>query len=199
MDKNEILHFWFGELEGDVTKENRQKLWFTGGQDVDQQIKDKFQDIVSQAGQGKLTEWMDTPEGMLALIVLLDQFTRNIYRGIGAAFRHDEFALAICKKGLAKGFDSRLPAIQRVFFYLPLEHSESLEDQEESLFRFSQLAKLVAPEHKAVFENFFDFAKKHHDIIAQFGRFPHRNSTLGRLSSEEEIRWLNEGGARFGQ
>ncbi|RXJ74756.1 hypothetical protein CS022_00540 [Veronia nyctiphanis] len=199
MDKTEVLNFWFGELDGDVTKESRQKLWFTGGQDVDQEITERFQDIVSQAGQGRLTDWMETPDGTLALIILLDQFTRNIYRGLGAAFRHDEYALAVCKKGLAKGFDAELPAIQRVFFYLPLEHSELLEDQEESLFRFSQLIKAVDEQHKLMFENFYHFAEEHHDIVARFGRFPHRNSTLGRLSSEKEIQYLSGGGARFGQ
>lgn len=199
MDYKNVLDFWFGELKGEVTKEDRNRLWFGGDEAVDNEIKSRFQHTVSEAGEGKLKGWTDTAEGTLAHIILLDQFTRNLYRGLSAAYRYDALALAICKNGLAKSVDVELAPIQRVFFYLPLEHSENLDDQEESMFRFDQLRKAVSSEHREMFDGFFDYAKEHHDIVAQFGRFPHRNAVSGRLSTVEEMAWLNAGGKRFGQ
>ena len=194
-----ILDYWFGELDGEVTRNNKHALWFLGGAEVDADIISKFQRWVSQAGNGELNHWSDTAQGRLALIILLDQFPRNIYRGLNAAFRYDLLALAICKRGLALNQDAELAAIERVFFYLPLEHSEDLEDQEESVFRFDLLRKSVQPENITVFDSFYEFANSHLQVIRQFGRFPHRNAVKGRLSTKKELTWLHDGGLRFGQ
>ncbi len=194
-----ILDYWFGELDGEVTRDNKHALWFLGGADVDAEIVSQFQRWVSMAGNGELNHWSDTARGRLALIILLDQFPRNIYRGLNAAFRYDLLALAICKRGLALNQDVELTAIEQVFFYLPLEHSEDLEDQEESVFRFDVLRKHVHPENRAVFDSFYDFANSHLQVISEFGRFPHRNAVQCRLSTEKELTWLHDGGLRFGQ
>ncbi|OAN18484.1 hypothetical protein A3K86_06245 [Photobacterium jeanii] len=194
-----VLDYWFGELEGDVTRNNQNALWFQGGAEVDQYITDTFLPLVSRAGRGELAHWAKEPKGALALIILLDQFSRNIYRGLSAAFRNDALALAICKRGLASNQDQFLTPIERVFFYLPLEHSEMLDDQEECVFRFEQLRQQVADPHRAMFDGFYDYALKHFEVVKQFGRFPHRNAAHGRLSTTEELSWLNEGGQRFGQ
>ena len=194
-----ILDYWFGELNGEVTRNNKHALWFLGGAEVDADIISQFQSWVSMAGNGELNHWSDTAPGRLALIILLDQFPRNIYRGLNAAFRYDLLALAICKRGLALNQDVELTSIERVFFYLPLEHSEDLEDQEESVFRFDLLRKNVQLENIAIFNSFYDFANSHLQVIKQFGRFPHRNAVKGRLSTKKELTWLHDGGLRFGQ
>ncbi|MGF1699071.1 DUF924 domain-containing protein [Photobacterium makurazakiensis] len=195
----EVLDFWFGELQEEVTATDRNALWFQGGQDTDQLIASRFQGLVSRAGLGELGHWSDSPRGTLALVILLDQFTRNIYRGLSAAFRYDSLALAICKRGLAQNQDAQLSPIERVFLYLPLEHSEAIEDQEECVFRFDRLRQSVSPAHAMVFEGFYQYAVSHHDVVKRFGRFPHRNSVYGRLSTQEELTWLHSGGQRFGQ
>ncbi|KHT63033.1 membrane protein [Photobacterium gaetbulicola] len=195
----EVLDFWFGEIGEEVTTTDRNQLWFRGGEETDQLIAERFRHLVSQAGRGELSQWTEEPRGTLALIILLDQFTRNIYRGLSAAFRYDSLALALCKRGLANNQDLELTPIERVFFYLPLEHSEAFEDQEESVFRFDRLLQAVTPAHASTFEGFYQYAVSHHEVIKRFGRFPHRNAAFGRLSTQEELEWLNKGGQRFGQ
>ena len=132
-------------------------------------------------------------------MILLDQFTRNIYRGDARAFAGDPQARELVKQGLATGLDKALTPIQRSFFYMPLEHSESLQDQDQCVALFEQLLEEVPQQGKAVIQSSLDFAIKHRDIIRQFGRFPHRNQAIGRSSTPEEQAYLNSGGARFGQ
>ncbi|WP_087025864.1 DUF924 family protein [Thaumasiovibrio subtropicus] len=194
-----VLDFWFGELDGEVTRTNRNGLWFEGSDANDDTIRERFQHLIGEASLGNLCHWCQDPRGTLALIILLDQFSRNIYRGLGAAFRHDAYALAVCKKGLASNQDDQLTPIERVFFYLPLEHSENIDDQEESLFRFDQLRKSVQIANQQLFEGFYQYARRHHAVINDFGRFPHRNAACGRLSTRDELSWLNGTGERFGQ
>ncbi len=199
MGYTEILDYWFGDAKAPAVDNDLLYLWFGADEDNDKYIQNRFQNYVSLAGEGKFSAWLDKPRGLLAHIILLDQFPRNIYRHLGAAFRYDEFALALCKKGLANGQDQRMPLIQRAFFYMPLQHSEQLEDQDESLFRFNQLCEAASDEELDVFDNFFDNAQKHHEIISRFHRFPHRNIALRRISTKEELQWLRESGMRFGQ
>lgn len=198
-DYQQVLDYWFGEIDEEVTLENRNKLWFQGGEEIDLAIAEQFRALVSKGGVGELSHWTEHPRGTLALIILLDQFTRNIYRGLGAAFRYDSMALAMCKRGLALDQDLQLTPIERVFFYMPLEHSEALEDQEEAVFRFDRLRQSVTPLHYAQFDHFYRYAVSHLDVIKRFGRFPHRNAVLGRLSTQDELSWLHHGGQRFGQ
>ncbi|HIF9253484.1 TPA: DUF924 family protein [Photobacterium damselae] len=195
----QVLDFWFGPLTDELTTTNRNALWFTGGEEVDRLITTQFHPLVQQAGAGQLSHWAQTPKGTLALIILLDQFSRNIYRGLSAAFRYDSLALAICRRGMSQNQDEELTPIERVFFYLPLEHSEALEDQEESVFRFDRLRNMVSAKNKPVFDGFYRYAVNHHEVIKLFGRYPHRNATMERLSTPEELAWLNQGGQRFGQ
>ncbi|MGF1724147.1 DUF924 family protein [Photobacterium nomapromontoriensis] len=195
----DVLDFWFGESDNEVVSPERNQLWFQGGKETDVMIAQRFQRLVSRAGLGELNHWTQEPKGTLALIILLDQFSRNIYRGLSAAFRYDALALALCKRGLALNQDLKLDPIERVFFYLPLEHSEALEDQEEAVFNFDRLRQVVTPSDASTFEGFYQYAVSHHDVIKQFGRFPHRNAANGRLSTQEELNWLNGGGQRFGQ
>ena len=195
----QVLDFWFGELDKEVTITDKNALWFKGEEETDKLIADKFQHLVSQAGRGGLGHWTTTAKGSLALIILLDQFSRNIYRGLSAAFRYDSLAQAICKRSLAQNRDEELTPIERVFLYLPLEHSEAIEDQEESVFCFNQLRQAISPENAIIFEGFYQYAVSHRDVVKKFGRFPHRNAALGRLSTQEELRWLSNGGQRFGQ
>ncbi len=127
---NIILDFWFGEIRDGFTIEDRNGFWFMPNESVDKTIKGKFGDLVTEAGSGKLKKWGSSPRGCLALIILLDQFTRNIYRGSAEAFQYDNDARRICKHGIKDGTDKKLEIIERCFYYLPLEHTENIEDQQ---------------------------------------------------------------------
>ncbi|MDD1792926.1 DUF924 domain-containing protein [Enterovibrio sp. ZSDZ42] len=198
MDYIEVLDFWFEDAEAPQTNDTIKAMWLYGDESSDNFIRERFLPYVSMAGEGKLSQWLESPLGALAHIILLDQFSRRVYRGLSAAFRYDEFALALCKRGLAMGQDQSLLPIQRVFFYTPLQHSEYAEDQEEALFRFSQLCQSAEPSEAGLFENFYRQARNHYEIIQRFGRFPQRNASLGRLSTENEMVWLANGGAKLG-
>ncbi len=176
-----ILSFWFGESDS-PNHECPKDFWFHSTPELDQQIRDRFELTYQKAIRGNLNFLLDTPEGSLALVLLLDQFPRNMYRGKPQAFASDFLALKIAKDGLIKEFDRRLSSLQRTFFYLPFEHSEDLEDQEESIHLFQALGNKEA----------LQYAVDHRDIIARFGRFPHRNSILGRLSTHEEVSFLEK-------
>lgn len=193
-----ILDFWFGRLEGGFTKKNRGSLWYLGGEETDTRIREEFGFLVEKAAHKKLDEWKTTPEGRLALIILLDQFTRNMYRKTKQAFQHDSYAQELCREGIEKGQDKKLPFIQRLFFYHPLEHSENLEDQELGVKMMAKVREEVPEAFKKRVQKFVDYAKQHRDIIKRFGRFPHRNKVMERISTKEERDYLKEG-SRFGQ
>jgi uncharacterized protein (DUF924 family) len=198
MTADAILHFWFGSDpdDGIVAKENS-ALWWSKNAATDSQILQRFESSVKRAAAGELSDWQSTPRGRLALILLTDQFPRNIYRDSPSAFAQDSKALACSLDGIEQGMDLTLRPIERVFFYLPLEHSESLEHQEQSVKYFGQLVANVGPEQKQTFQEYLDFALRHRDIIAHFGRFPHRNKILGRESTAEEVAFLAEPGSSF--
>lgn len=204
MDKNinSILKYWFSDDNADVV-EGRDSFWFGGGRDIDLQITHQFSALVMEAKKQKLDEWLATAKGSLALILLLDQFTRNIYRNSAEAFASDHLARAICHQGLKKGFDQQLSSSERVFYYLPLEHSESLDDQVLSVQLYKQLASSVDASYDEKYSKMFafyvEFAILHYEIIANYHRFPHRNVVLERESTAKELKYLNEGGHTFGQ
>ncbi len=189
-DAEQVLTFWFSDNTLKQLGITRYQLWFGHITSVDEYIRKKFTNQVRMAGVGKLHFWMKEPHSALALLILLDQFPRRIHRGLNASYRYDEFALALCKKGLALGLDHSLSPLERAFFFMPLMHSESLEDQEESLFRFSQL-KEEAKKYKAL-THFFAKAEENYQIIKQFGRFPQQNRPKGRICSPLELRWLRQ-------
>jgi uncharacterized protein (DUF924 family) len=194
-----ILDFWFGEIKDGLTTEDRNKFWFMPNAGVDNTIRDKFEALVTQAGSGELKSWESTPRGSLALIILLDQFTRNIYRGKPEAFQYDSKALRICDEGINKGWDKKLEIIERCFFYLPLEHSENLEDQNRCVRLYEELLVTVDKNKLSVIKNSLDYAVLHRDIIEEFGRFPHRNKILNRESTNKELDFLLKQGIKFGQ
>ena len=193
-----VLEFWFGSNPDDaaVAKE-KSALWWSKNPQVDDEIRGRFEGLVAKAAAGELSDWEATPASRLALILLTDQFPRNIYRDSPRAFAYDAKALAWCLDGIEQHVDRKLRPIERVFLYLPLEHAESLEHQDKSVKHFGELVSIVDEPDKAVFKEYLDFAIRHRDIIARFGRFPHRNKILGRQSTAEEIAFLNEPGSSF--
>lgn len=193
-----IIEFWFGQKMDDrAVAEERSSLWWSKDPPTDAEIRRRFESLLIAAKSGDLDDWRLSIDGRLALILLTDQFPRNIYRDIPAAFGFDDLARNLCVEGLATRADRELRPIERVFFYLPLEHSEDLDDQNRCVALFRELAEEVGADLKATFENFVDFALRHHVIIERFGRFPHRNSILGRQSTQEEIEFLAQPGSSF--
>jgi len=200
-DIDTILEFWFGEASADLddaTIAGRQSgLWWGKSESTDTEIRQRFEPLVQAAGTGKLDEWKASPAGWLALILLLDQLPRNIYRDTPAMFRFDGRARALCADGVEAGIDTRLRLIERVFFYLPLEHAESSDDQAWCADLMRKLVHEAPQDQKKVFEGFVGYAEAHKRIIDRFGRFPHRNEILGRDSSDEEIEFLAQPGSSF--
>jgi uncharacterized protein (DUF924 family) len=197
-DSETVLAFWFGDAEDDAeVAAEKAKLWWSADAVVDEAIRTRFGTLVEGAANGDLADWAETPRGLLALVILTDQFPRNIYRKTPRAFAFDAAARAYCRHGVARGFDRHLRPIERVFLYLPLEHSESLADQDESVRLFSELAHRAPPAHQKVFADYLRFAERHREIIARFGRFCHRNAILGRPSRPEEVEFLKQPGSSF--
>ena len=185
-----IHDFWFGELDANgLCASDRHSLWFGASEDTDARCREQFAAALAQALAGDLQSWAHTDRGLVALVVLLDQFSRNIHRGTAQAFAGDPLALA--QETVASGRHLRLPAIHRVFLYLPLEHSEDLAVQEHSVALFAALARRAGHPQ---FTEFSRYAVAHRDVIARFGRFPHRNEALGRRSSPQELAYLEAHG-----
>jgi uncharacterized protein (DUF924 family) len=189
MSPDDVLDFWFA-VPGDADYGKARPLWFTKSEATDQLVRQRFGDTVEEALCGSLDDWAATPRGALALILVLDQFTRNIFRDSPRAFAGDAKALRLASNLVDRDDDRRLSPIERWFAYMPFEHSEFLNDQIESVRLFKQLAKEGLEEPLA-------WAVKHYDVIKRFGRFPHRNSILGRESTADELEFLKEQGSRF--
>lgn len=184
----DILDFWFGPEDSEAFTKPQEK-WFKKDPQFDEAIRENFAPLLEAFKQGSLDAWRADPWGALALILLLDQFPRNLFRGSDESFAYDGTALALAKEALEKGFDQEVPPVQRVFYYLPFEHSEVLEDQERSVKLFEVLEKDLP--------GFLTYAQQHYDIIKRFGRFPHRNVALGRVSTPEEEAFLKTPGSSF--
>lgn len=199
MDRiDEILQYWFGTIEETtIPSEHRTHIWFRGDPEVDKEIKEKFYGDFVKAVRGDYEDWKQTPRGCLALIILFDQFSRHIYRGTAQAFEQDHVALQLCLTGIDQQFDHRLSLIERVFFYFPLMHSENAEMQSLSLRAYEMLVNLSFPEARVAFEKFLDYAIKHNEIIARYGRFPYRNERLGRVSTPQEEEFIKNTGSLF--
>ncbi|MFQ1765928.1 DUF924 family protein [Aeromonas veronii] len=194
-----LLDLWFGDEADDVLRATRQApLWWGKSSETDALLASRFGELAQAAAKGSLAHWADLPSGRLALILLLDQLPRNIHRGTPAAFAQDALARDLCLKGLSIGVDKSLSPLARVFFYLPLEHAESREQQARSVALFEALAAEQAnTPAQATFAGFADFARRHQVIIERFGRFPHRNDILGRTSTQEEAAFLQQPGSSF--
>ena len=189
MQASDVLEFWFGAPDSHEYGQARD-IWFTKSAATDALVRDRFGPILDSALRGDLDGWSRTPRGALALIVVLDQFTRNIHRDTPRAFEGDPAALGLAAKLVDGGGDRALVPVERWFAYLPFEHSESLLHQYESVRLFEQLAQ-------AGLETPLPWARRHFDVIRRFGRFPHRNELLGRESTTEEREFLKLPGSRF--
>jgi uncharacterized protein (DUF924 family) len=180
----QVLSYWFGELTP--------KAWFERSEMIDRTIRDRFMPIhghVSELAdpQAGLDELLADPEVALAAIVVLDQFSRNMFRGTAQAFASDAKALVLADRAVDVGLDQRVDAARRLFFYLPFEHSERMADQDRSVALFERLGDA----------NYLHYAHAHRDIVGRFGRFPHRNEVLGRTSTPEELAFLETSGSSF--
>lgn len=198
-DWKDILDFWFGELDDDGLPDSfHRNRWFRSDRRFDQEIRHRFLSLVLFASESGLAHWRKQAGGALAEIVLLDQFSRNIYRGNALAFEHDKVARTLTRRAMDNGQDMMLPAVQRAFLYMPLQHSERREDQDLSVECYEQLAASVDGILGDFMASFVQAAHDHRDIICRFGRFPHRNAVLKRPSTPEETTYLEQG-RRFGQ
>lgn len=189
-DFSDVLDFWFAPPQSRERGLNR-KAWFRKDERFDEQIRERFLPTFEAASAGKLDAWSSTPYAGLALIVVLDQFPRNLYRGEARAFSSDARALSAARRFVERRFDRVLRPLERVFAYLPFEHCEDLAVQRRALALFERL------ERHPECADFLEYARRHHEIIARFGRFPHRNEVLGRTSSTEEAAFLQQPGSRF--
>jgi len=198
-DWKEILDFWFGRLdEYGLPDSFHRNRWFKSSRAFDQEIRRRFLSMVLFASEDGLRHWRSKPGGALAEIILLDQFTRQIHRGGALAFENDSQAVKLCKAALRLGHDMALPAVQRGFLYMPLQHSEKLEDQSLSIECYEQLAAATGGIAGDFMASFCQSARDHKAIIERFGRFPHRNKALKRRNTPEEDEYLKTG-KRFGQ
>ncbi len=195
-----ILSFWFKEQKLSAPQiDRRMDVWFGNDAAFDHEIETEFANDVACASEGQLDHWAQEPRGRLALILLLDQFRRNIYRNTAQAFELDKVALKLCVEGAMARKDQGLTHIQRAFFYMPLQHAESVKVQAKGCELFNRLAEAVSPTYRETFATIAQFAELHRDIVAQFGRFPHRNEMLGRTNTTEEDEYLASDSPDFGQ
>jgi len=186
----EVLAFWFGAPDSPEFGRNR-KCWFEKSADFDALVRDRFLETYENAAAGKLHAWTARPLAALALVVTLDQFPRNMFRGTARAFATDPLALAVSRGMIASGFDIALLPVQRTFVYLPFEHAEDLDAQREAVWRFERLACETAS------SSVMTYAMLHYAIVRRFGRFPHRNAILGRESTPDELAFLSRPGSSF--
>lgn len=196
----DVLATWFGAP--DETPETRGKRWFVPDPAFDAELRRRFGDLLESAARDELSAWRSTPRGSLALVILLDQLSRNIFRGTARAFAQDDQALAIARAAIAAGQDRALTFTERTFLILPFEHTEDRETQRESVAAFQALhaEAIAAGAPKAELDMLasgVDFARRHAAIIERFGRYPHRNAILERTSTGEEVEFLQQPGSRF--
>lgn len=194
-----ILTFWFGPPAANSAATNYsqyRKAWFVKNPDFDQEIRQNFLTNCNKAAAGEYASWATTPRSAVALLLLLDQFPRNLFRGKPRSFATDPQALALAKQLVNSGQDKSLPPAQRFFIYVPFEHSENIADQNRCVALMQNLVETV-PDLDDGLKGGLDYAIRHQEVIAKFGRFPHRNEILGRASTPEEIEFLKQPGSRF--
>jgi uncharacterized protein (DUF924 family) len=199
-DPQAILGFWFGHAADDPAEASaRERFWFGASRETDSLIGERFASAVKAAARGEFDSWVQVPRSTLALVLLLDQFPRNIWRGTAKAFAHDAQALRTAQEAVARGHLENLAPLERWFLVLPFQHSESIEDQRESIRLSSEIVRAAPASWRPLLEGYLQFAKEHFALIEQFGRFPHRNRVLGRTLTAKEEAYLSRGGASFGQ
>ncbi|WP_374656025.1 DUF924 family protein [Dongia sp.] len=188
-DPRSVIDFWYAP--------RARALWFEKDREFDAEIRTRFGAAVHAAQMGELDSWAATQMGALALLILLDQMGRNIHRGSPKAFLGDARALAIANAAIARDFDKGLPFDQRRFFYLPFEHAEDMTNQDRSIALFTRLYEETGGADRKEAEEQLDYAHRHRDIVKRFGRYPHRNAALGRLSTEDETAFLKMPNSSF--
>lgn len=191
MDYQRILHFWFGDgVDADVPSPARTQLWFGEDPQRSDDVLQWFGEMVLAASQDEYSDWQDQPRSSLALILLLDQIPRIMHRKKQEAYAHDQQALRVCLKGLAQHHDQQLSLIERVFYYMPLQHSEQIEMQKASVEAYQALLDVALEETSELFNTFLSLAVQSYEVIRRFGRFPERNNLLHRQSTPEEQAFL---------
>jgi len=201
MQPQDVLDYWFGDSANTKTEDLKDyfQRWFQGGEELDKEIKSKFGKAVKQAAGDGFATWENSTEGMLALIILLDQFTRNVYRSTSKAFAYDAKALRLSQKLIDAGADKDMSWPQRGFAYMPMQHAEDTKVQQQGVEKYMELVEGVPEDLKKVVTGFLLSAREHKSIVDKFGRFPHRNKVLDRESTNEELIYLATGAKSFGQ
>lgn len=195
---DDILDFWLGEdFPAPESAAQRSGRWFSKDEAVDAAIRDRYGAVIAAALDGDFDDAIEDQRDWLALLILLDQFPRNVFRGSPRAFAGDAKALALALAGIARGDDQKIHPMARLFCYLPLEHSEDIAMQDRSVALFRALREQAAADVVQSAGGWLDYAISHRDVIARFGRFPHRNAVLGRTSTPEERAYLAEPGSGF--
>ncbi len=197
---DEVIEFWFADsLDSPEATAARSSFWFGNDPSADSLIWELYADTVIDAAAGHYDDWLQTARGRLAMIIVLDQFPRNIFRGTAEVYRYDPMANTLAHAGVALGQLAGMSVPEQAFFLMPYQHSEELEVQSQGVALMQAMVASAPPEWQAQAQNFADFAVRHHDIVENYGRFPHRNKVLGRLSTKDEDHFLSEGGETFGQ
>ncbi|MGQ7847982.1 DUF924 family protein [Granulosicoccus sp. 3-233] len=194
----DIVEYWFRDEATGRMDLPQSKRWFQGGSKLDRELAERFGSTLALARAGSLDHWRESPTGTLALIILLDQFNRNINRGTAEAFAGDAQALSLCHHAIDRNYPAGWPLTHQVFCYMPLEHDESVSSQERSVALFTELLEKAPPELQSYAKGTLDYALQHKEIIDRFGRYPYRNAVLEREDTAEEREWLADG-KRFGQ
>jgi len=190
-DIDSLLSYWLEpEPTNEAEVEVRKAFWFQGSADIDREIRDRFGALVDKARSGELDEWAESPRGTLALIILIDQFSRNLYRGTPAAFSCDSMALGLARRGYESGHFGELRTIEHLFAAMPFRHAEDIETQKRAVALAVSDALRAEAHLKVLCVYSVDWARKHLDVIVRFGRFPHRNVALGRPSTPQELEYL---------
>jgi len=196
----DVLEFWFGVLDSPSDfPSDRSRLWWGADPSVDREISERFGALVERARNGELEHWRETARGGLALVILLDQFSRNIWRGTPEAFAGDAAAAAVCQRAIELGRDSELKPVERAFLYMPLMHAEERALAQQCVACFERLSVEIQQHCPAGYPDFLPHARQHAEIVERFGRYPHRNEVMNRASTPDEQAFLEAGGPNFGQ
>jgi uncharacterized protein (DUF924 family) len=197
---DDILEYWFADAARDArAAAERMPFWFRSSGEHDREITERYTATLAAAADGSLSHWETQPHTALALVIVLDQFPRNIHRGTPAAFAHDAEALSVARHGVREGWLAGLTTIEQGFFVMPFQHCEDLAGQRESVTLFERIAHEASPEWRSLAEGMVRYARLHLELIERFGRFPHRNAILGRASTPDEVEFLKSNTESFGQ
>ncbi|MCB9519567.1 MAG: DUF924 domain-containing protein [Myxococcales bacterium] len=197
MTPDDVLSTWFGPTGAPDYPQRNDKLWWGKDPAADAALRARFGETLDAAGRGELEPWLETPRGHLAVVILLDQLSRNIHRDTAQMYALDDEAVDLVLRGLEAGVDRALAPRERVFFYMPLMHAESVPLQRKCVRLFRRLADGVPEGERAAYSGNVDFAIRHLEIVERFGRFPHRNAILGRVSTDDEAQFLTQPGSSF--